>query len=1185
MLFRSQQGLQPVSLHRNSSVETFDVYSSDSENDLEPFMSFKNINEPEVITYDLQLRRSASNRSTSTIRRRSVSSQSSLIDPKELVDDTSQQHLLNLSHQLFDNFIEAKVATDIAWTASKMVEHPSISDIRDVVKIKTLKGHFTQSQVMDAYVFTKFISHNKMPTTFLNPNILLISFPLHFYKKEFTSLENLHSLEKEFLTKLVDRIASLNPNLIICSDSVSRLVVEMLVKREITLINKVKLKVLKDIQRCTGADIISSIDRLALQPTLGTCGSFNVEIMKDYRTNANKSFIFLKHCKSNSGPCILLYTQSNQSFNLKKHLKFLILTAYSLTLEHSLLLDHQALQHPKSKKEVVVSSDDLMLNTQPAHTQLKVLKTIHLDEAHLLLHSLNQKIKFFNSAVLSISPYVHFGVPSLFNQYKRDLESIIDQLPSESTDLMMQYDRLKNNIDSVLEMDFKPSPLDHLNLYVLYNNELLHIDYFTTTDTSLGQYIEDCVFESQNSKAVFKKYCHQDKQVTVTSLPCTTSTTAIELYTECTICKLKSSPLLMNDLTWKYSFGKYLECHYYNHNWFGQCDHDIFQNHIKSFMFDGWTISFQQTTIKPFRVILPDMILKTPCHEPLKQQIVNQMALFCVDFYAALQHKLGSLFQTTFESEFVQLEYKAHLECATTLQKLQRLYDSTDSNDVLSISKFCHHLHSNYKAWEQLLITVSQLSQNTTSNTNRLLKLMQSNPSGPQYLYRHAFIMSDFEEWMVYPKIDLDDTLLSQCLLDAMPQSNIDNTIIWRIENELNDAPFIPYIELGIESDFTDTSDQIPLKSPLLELLIVPNHIYSHLNATTWMEDTEPTSMISYGLTHKSYIEQLQSIPDRIENDLEAFKEMIANDKELEIPQLLDVSQQHHAKITENDAKLKYELVIYYAQQFKKIRINCEIDTWFSQSLLRAMEMKNSGGKSKSWFMKTADDRFIIKSLPKHEFEAFLKFAPFYFEFMNMSTFYALPTILAKIFGCYRINYKNLITGQSVKMDVVVMENIFYKLQVDKIFDLKGSFRNRHKQENEQVLYDENLLESMHENPLFIREHAKKIIRASVWNDTLFLGSQNVMDYSILVGIVSGTNDLVIGIVDFIRTYTWDKRLESVLKEKGGNLIGENREPTIISPKQYKKRFRDCVEKYFLLLPDKFCNSPLQRRISQQVDQ
>jgi len=133
--------------------------------------------------------------------------------------------------------------------------------------------------------------------------------------------------------------------------------------------------------------------------------------------------------------------------------------------------------------------------------------------------------------------------------------------------------------------------------------------------------------------------------------------------------------------------------------------------------------------------------------------------------------------------------------------------------------------------------------------------------------------------------------------------------------------------------------------------------------------------------------------------------------------------------------------------------------------------------------------------------------------------------------------------------------------------------RNRHVQstgrENE-VLLDENLVQMSHLLPFYVREHSKRILRGALWNDSKFLANLNIMDYSVVVAVDNTTNELVVGIVDFIRTYTWDKKLETWVKESaflGGVAKGE---PTIITPKQYKARFRSAMERYFPLVPDRW---------------
>ena len=226
--------------------------------------------------------------------------------------------------------------------------------------------------------------------------------------------------------------------------------------------------------------------------------------------------------------------------------------------------------------------------------------------------------------------------------------------------------------------------------------------------------------------------------------------------------------------------------------------------------------------------------------------------------------------------------------------------------------------------------------------------------------------------------------------------------------------------------------------------------------------------------------------------------------------------------------------------------------------------------RSGSAFLKTLDDRFVIKELSHAELDAFIKIAPSYFEYMGQAMFHDLPTALAKIFGFYQIQIKNSVSGKSFKMDVIIMENLFYDKKTSRIFDLKGSMRNRHVEQTgkeNEVLLDENMVEYIYESPIFVREYDKKLLRASLWNDTLFLAKMNVMDYSLVVGVDNENHNLTVGIIDCIRTFTWDKKLESWVKEKGF-VGGSTKEPTVVTPRQYKNRFREAMERYILMVPD-----------------
>lgn len=70
-----------------------------------------------------------------------------------------------------------------------------------------------------------------------------------------------------------------------------------------------------------------------------------------------------------------------------------------------------------------------------------------------------------------------------------------------------------------------------------------------------------------------------------------------------------------------------------------------------------------------------------------------------------------------------------------------------------------------------------------------------------------------------------------------------------------------------------------------------------------------------------------------------------------------------------------------------------------------------------------------------------------------------------------------------------------------------------------------------------------------------------------MIAVDEARKELVVGIIDCIRTYTWDKRLESWIKDRGFAGGGRNR-PTVTSPKEYKSRFREAMARYILQAPN-----------------
>ncbi|TVU46651.1 hypothetical protein EJB05_06201 [Eragrostis curvula] len=370
--------------------------------------------------------------------------------------------------------------------------------------------------------------------------------------------------------------------------------------------------------------------------------------------------------------------------------------------------------------------------------------------------------------------------------------------------------------------------------------------------------------------------------------------------------------------------------------------------------------------------------------------------------------------------------------------------------------------------------------------------------------------------------------------------------------------------------------------------------------------DDEPTSIISYALVSHEYHLQLS---DELERDTidtsfplsdsrsasltesldettsELLRSVVSTEdnilsmsgtKSLSTSESFAYRKVNHIKVNFGDegpsGLVKYTVICYYAKQFDALRrICCPSERDFVRSLSRCKKWGAQGGKSNVFFAKSLDDRFIIKQVTKTELESFMKFAPEYFQYLSESIGTGSPTCIAKILGIYQV--KSLKGGKEMKMDVLVMENLLFERNVTRLYDLKGSTRSRYNPDSngsDKVLLDQNLIEAMPTSPIFVGNKAKRLLERAVWNDTAFLASIDVMDYSLLVGVDEKRHELVMGIIDFMRQYTWDKHLETWVKASG--ILGgpKNVSPTVISPKQYKKRFRKAMSAYFLVVPDQW---------------
>ncbi|KAK8547301.1 hypothetical protein V6N13_098014 [Hibiscus sabdariffa] len=314
--------------------------------------------------------------------------------------------------------------------------------------------------------------------------------------------------------------------------------------------------------------------------------------------------------------------------------------------------------------------------------------------------------------------------------------------------------------------------------------------------------------------------------------------------------------------------------------------------------------------------------------------------------------------------------------------------------------------------------------------------------------------------------------------------------------------------------------------------------------------DDEPTSIIAYALVSSDYRSQMSELERQKEGADSAVSSSLFGSGDDSILSLsgphsspasesdpLSYTENLHARVYFTDdcplGKVEYSVTCYYAKGFENLRrICCSSEMDFIRSLSRRKKWDAQGGKSKVFFAKTLDDRFIIKEVIKTELDSFLQFGPAYFKYLS--------------------DKKSNLPGKD-------------------FWHISGSCRLRYNSDpsgGNKVLLHQNLIEAMSNSPIFVRNKSKLLLERAVWNDTSFLALVGVMDYSLLVGVDEEKHHLVLGIIDFMRQYTWDKHLETWVKTLG--ILGgpKNSVPTVIPPQQYKKRFRKAMTAYFLMVPD-----------------
>ncbi|ETV89684.1 hypothetical protein, variant 2 [Aphanomyces astaci] len=234
-----------------------------------------------------------------------------------------------------------------------------------------------------------------------------------------------------------------------------------------------------------------------------------------------------------------------------------------------------------------------------------------------------------------------------------------------------------------------------------------------------------------------------------------------------------------------------------------------------------------------------------------------------------------------------------------------------------------------------------------------------------------------------------------------------------------------------------------------------------------------------------------------------------------------------------------------------------------------------SEGKSGNIFYFTANRQFMVKSVPKEEFDTLRAILPQYYKYLVQNE----SSYLCRYFGCHSIT---LPVGTR-RMYFVVMQNLFIHGPPQQRYDLKGNTDRRQAIPTAQV--EGKMHAAIMREPIdklmmdidFTRIHQcilladadATTVKLQLKNDIQFLAEHRIMDYSILVGVRYTANacfhrvDMAvpskdgmtmydIGVIDMLQRYNWRWTLQRWFL--GGFLCKDMGDVSAVPPAQYGNR-------------------------------
>src|SRR5579875_3380855 len=232
------------------------------------------------------------------------------------VDPSDRKTLVRIAETSMQTKLVSDISEELAITVveamMQVAEKQSDSSFKvdiDIVKVEKKPGGSTSdTKLVRGSILDKEVVHTGMPKRVENAKIALINSPLEIEKTEISAeirisdpsqMKKFLEEENTMLRSMVDKIASVGANVLICQKGIDDVAQHFLAKRSILTVRRAKESDITKLARATGARIITNIDDLS-ERDLGYA-----EVVEERKLEEDR-WVFVEGCKDPKAVTILV---------------------------------------------------------------------------------------------------------------------------------------------------------------------------------------------------------------------------------------------------------------------------------------------------------------------------------------------------------------------------------------------------------------------------------------------------------------------------------------------------------------------------------------------------------------------------------------------------------------------------------------------------------------------------------------------------------------------------------------------------------------------------------------------------------------------------------------------------------------------------------------------------------------